>query len=280
MSNARRWQCDLKTYHADKTAVSHSGLDLVLDDPAEFYHERIADNERESKPWFEEGQSLEDALLGGDGPIGSNLVVIPEDVLDARGARSGAKWKKFEAANKGKMLLKADDDIVQMVQAVLRHDAARELFEAEGTKQETIVWHNDKHGVDVRARFDFIHIGAEVVVDLKSTRTAATLQDCSNESAKWGYHRQAALYSDAVEEFYGIRPHFIFVFVSKKAPAYRVQTFELTEDFLEIGAQQNDEALATYAECRRTGLWLPKEHGRIKTVPPPNYLRFWKSWRA
>jgi len=279
MSNARKWECDLKTYHADTTAVSHSGLDLVLDDPALYRHQRLLGNARESKPWFEEGQNLEDALLGGNGEVGSNLVVIPKEVLASNGARAGTKWKEFEAANAGKVLVKEGDPLINMVDAVLQHDAARELFTAAGTRQETIIWHEDRFGVDVRCRFDFLHYGAEVAVDLKSTRTDASPRECANECAKFGYYRQDDLYCRGSKELYGVKTHFIFVFVAKDPP-HRVETFELDDEFKRLGQEENDDALATYAECRKTGVWLPKTHGRVIKLSPPGWVRYQKEWRA
>ena len=274
MSAARFWKCSIDEYHADTTAVSHSGLDLVLEDPALYHWERILRHPREEKTAFEEGQRFEDALLGGDGPLGSNLVEIPASVLSASGSKAGHKWEAFERANKdaGRVLCKRFDPLWRMVQNVKRHDAARELFEAEGERQATIVWHNDRHDVDVRCRFDFLHYGAEVGVDLKTTRTLGTPEDCRREVEKWGYFRQAALYIDGAEELHGVRPHFVFVFVSK-IPPYRVETFELDDEFLRIGREQNEEALAIYAECLKSGEWVPKTFGRIPKLSPSNYLR-------
>lgn len=272
MSAARFWKCSIDEYHADTTAVSHSGLDLVLEDPALYHWERILRHPREEKTAFEEGQRFEDALLGGDGPLGSNVVEIPRDVLASNGARSGGKWSAFEAANPGKVLCKSGDAVLRMVTNVKRHDAARDLLEAVGERQASIVWHNDRHGVDVRCRFDFLHLGAEVAVDLKTTRTRCTLSELRKEVELWGYFRQAALYVDGAKELYGIEPHFIFIFVSKVAP-YRVETFELDDEFLRIGREQNDEALETYAACLKSGEWLPKSHGRIPKLSPSYFLR-------
>lgn len=281
MSNARKVDWTLAEYHADTTHVSHSGLKLVYQDPAKYYYERLLKQPRESKPWFEDGQRFEDALLGGpDGSeLGSNLVVIPENALASNGARSGTKWKKFAEANQGKVLIKRDDEVIRWVDAIKAHDAARELLEAVGTRQETILWHDDLHGVDVRCRPDFLHLGAEVCVDVKSTRTSAALWELSNEIGKFKYHRQADLYSSGIEELYGRRPTFIFIFVSKEPP-YRVECVELNDEFLRLAHEQNQEALATYAKCAASNQWLPSTHGRLTKIGPPAYLKTENSWRV
>ncbi len=279
MSSARPWKCSIEEYHADLSAVSHSGLDLVLEDPALYHWQRILKMPRDEKPHFEEGQRIEDALLGGDGPLGSNVVEIPREVLSASGSKAGHKWEAFEREHAGRILVKRFDPLWRMVHNVKRHDAARELLTADGERQATIVWHNDRFGVDVKCRFDFLHLGAEVAVDLKSTRTSGSPLDCRREVEKWGYFRQAALYIDGAEELHGVRPHFVFIFVSK-VPPYRVETFELDEEFLKIGREQNDEALATYADCLRSGEWVPKSFGRIPKLSPSNFLRSQHFYRS
>ena len=111
------------------------------------------------------------------------------------------------------------------------------------------------------------------------TRTDASPRECANECAKFGYYRQDDLYCRGSKELYGVKTHFIFVFVAKDPP-HRVETFELDDDFKRLGQEENDDALATYAECRKTGVWLPRTHGRVIKLAAPGWLRFQKEWRA
>lgn len=278
MSNAKTLDVTNDVYHADKTSISHSGLDLVIEDPALYWWQKLSGRYvQEQAKHFDDGNDLDAALLRDCEHCGSEVVPIPLDVLSANGARAGGKWKAFEAANAGKVLVKEGEDLLEWVRAVQRHPAARGLLEADGHFQHTIHWHDDEFDVDRRARLDMLHLGSDVVVDLKTTRTAATLRECSNEVAKWGYHRQAAFYLDAVEELYATHPMFIFIFVSKKPP-FRVETFELDDEFLEAGREQNARGLATYAECLRTGQWLPQSHGTITKLSPPGWVKWEKEW--
>jgi hypothetical protein len=278
MSNSRIWPCTNDEYHADTTAISHSGLDLVIRDPALYWWEKLSGKAvREEKEHFAVGSAFDNAILRPSASCGSDVIVIPETVLAKNGARAGSAWKEFAAANEGRILVKEGDEMLNMVRAVQSHQAARELIEAQGEFQQTIVWRDDEHRVLRRARFDMLHLGAELIVDLKTTRTPATLVDCAYEAEKWGYHRQAAFYCDAVSEHFGTSPSFVFIFCSK-IPPYRVEVFELDPEDIEIGREENDAGLATYAECLRTGNWLPATHGRITRLSLPRRSRWNKQW--
>ena len=193
-------------------------------------------------------------VIGGDGPLGSNLVEIPASVLAASGSRAGKKWEEFERANAGRVLCKRFDPLWRMLANVKGNDAARELLTADGERQATIVWRNDRHGVDVKCRFDFLHLGAEVAVDLKSTRTSGSLDECRREVEKWGYFRQAAFIL-TVPRVARSAASFRFCIRLEGSP-YRVETFELDDDFIphrpraERGGARN---LCRLLEVRRMG---------------------------
>jgi hypothetical protein len=278
VSKARIVNCTNAEYHADKSSLSNSGLKLVIESPALYHHQYLSGNYvREEKQYFDDGTALDEALLQPSESCGSNVVVIPRDVLARNGSRVGKKWAEFRDANVGKTLVKDDDKLLQWIRAVQAHPAARDLIETDGRFQETIYWHDDEFDIDRRARFDKILLGEEYIVDLKTTIKSASLRECANAVANFGYHRQVSYYQDAAEALYGHRPKFIFIFVSKIAP-YRVETFELDDEFIEYGREQNARGLATYAECLRTGKWMPKTHGSITKLSPPGWVRWEKEW--
>lgn len=278
MSNARLITCTNGEYHADVDAISHSGLDLVIEDPA-LYHFQKLSGLYTPKPQkhYEDGTALDEAILRPSAYIGEHVIHYPQSCLTAAGAKHSAKCKEFEEANPGKVCVKESDELCRWIHAVRMHKAARALLETDGTHQATIVWHDDEFDIDRRARLDFMHKDGVLIVDLKTTRTSASPQECANEAAKWGYHRQVPFYQDAVEELYGTRPPFFFIFVAKEPP-YRVEVFELDEEFIEIGRKQNARGLRTYAECKRTGVWKPDTHGTMTVLSPPAWLRHQHEW--
>jgi AraC-like DNA-binding protein len=278
MSNARLWACTIGEYHDDVDAVSHSGLDLVIENPALYHFQKLSGLYRpKPQKHYEDGTALDEAILRPSAHIGEHVIHYPQHCQTAAGAKNAVKCKEFEEANPGKVCVKESDELCRWIHAVRMHKAARSLLETDCTYQPTIVWHDDEFGVDRRARFDCLHKDGVVAVDLKTTRTSASPQECASEVAKWGYHRQAAFYQDAAEALYGNRPPFFFVFVAKEAP-HRVEVFELDEEFLTIGRKQNARGLRAYAECKRTGLWKPDTHGNMTILSPPAWLRHQHEW--
>lgn len=280
MSNARVVDIKLVAYHKDTSSISHSGLELVISNPEEYYYERLNSNARERKRWFEEGQALEDALMR-PGPVGNGMIVIPDEgVLAKGGAKSGKAWYQFEADHPGKVLVKKTDLIYHQIEAVKRHDDARKLIEAAGRYQETIYWHDDDFDADCRLRMDKL-IAAErplYIVDLKTDRSDCSVKNCTKAIEHWGYDRQAEWYRRGVKEYYGEEIPFIFIFVSKSLPI-RVQTIQLSDAWYPEAKKINDRGLRTFARCKATNSWLPEQHGATIVVEPsPNRGKYSNDW--
>jgi len=264
-------------YHKDVSAISHSGLDEVLEDPAIYYEKRIAklygDEDTAS---FAFGRRLHDALLQ-PGEFGAGVVTVPANVLGKGGIRAGAKYKAFAAKHAGRALVKPDEPLTRMIASAARSSVVRNLIANDGDYEHTIFWHDDEYDVERRCRCDFLHLDRETIVDIKSTKTGASPRENSQTIYNFGYHRQASFYCDGVEAMYGIRPRFIFIFMSTKPP-YRVSTHLLNDEYLKLGKAENAAALRTYAECLKSGLWLPDGYDDVVTLAPPGYARFNNEW--
>lgn len=272
------WELGNEAYHADTTAISNSGLKLVIQNPALYYYQKLSGlYSPKPKKHFEEGTALDEAILRPSRYVGEHVIHYPQSCLTAAGAKHSAKCKEFEEANPGKVCVKESDELCRWIHAIRMHKAARSLLEADCTYQATIAWHDTEFGVNRRSRFDCLHKDGALIIDLKTTGTDASPRQCASECAKWGYHRQAAFYQDAVEAMYGERVPFVFIFVAKEPP-YRVETFELDDEFLRIGRDQNAKGLRTYAKCLKSGVWQPETHGRIMKLAAPRYLRWDKQW--
>lgn len=279
MSHARVVDITNEDYHADSTAISHSGLYELMADPKDFYQRRILKlYQREPSEAMEFGARLHNCLLA-KGPFGGGAVTIPEDVLSKNGTRAGAKYKEFAAANAGKELLKPDEPLMRMIEAGRNDPVVRNLIDTDGDYEHTIFWRDDEFGVDRKARIDMLHLDRETIVDLKTTSKGMTPKALANTIYFFGYHRQAAYYADGVREMYDVEPKFVFIFFSTNRP-YNVAVHDLDDEFIELGREENAVGLAKYAECLRSGIWLPDTHGKIITLSPPDAARWDKQWRV
>lgn len=278
MSNARIIEISNDAYHADTSAISHSGLDLVLKDPALYYYERLSRERPEAKSEaLEFGSKFHDALLH-PGRFANNVVTIPNNVLARGGQRSGTMWQQFKELYPGKVLLKQTEPMMAMIRSIESHAGARRLFEMAQSFETTIFWHDDEFDVDRKARLDMLlWPERKIIADLKSTSTPAAPIDCAYEAAKYGYHRQQEYYKDACEQLYGERFDFVFVFVSKEPP-HRCTVVRLPDKWVEVGIAENRKALATYADCLKNNRWLPQDHGQILDIEPPMNIERSSAW--
>jgi hypothetical protein len=196
-------------------------------------------------------------------------VRIPRAVLNEQGHKKGKPWKEFEAAHPGQILLKPDevDDLQRMVDALQSHPLARDMLEAPGRREVVVHWTDEPTGVDRKARLDMLEESFIYIADMKGTGIIKP-DDWAWHCWRMGYHRQAATYSDPIEQISKKTPTFYFVAVLTEPP-YTVEIFELTDLYLQIGRDENTAALRAIAECERTGDWSEPGFGHVKTISPP-----------
>lgn len=287
---ARVWDCTHGEYHADgRNSVSHSELDVFIDSP-EKYKAQYIDGLEISKPSkaLNYGIVFHDMVLGDHlGPdaefdeylaVQDQFVPVPDDVLNKDGHKKGANWKQFEAEHDGKILLLASEyePMRMWFNAVRSHPKARLiLFQSKGENEYTITWTCKETGVRRRCRMDRL-IPGKLIGDLKTARDCSP-QWFSRHAYEHGYHRQVAFYQDGTEALCGKRLSFVFIVVEKDPP-YRCECFELDEQFVEQGRNENRRALHRLAECQKTGYWHSETYGKVIRIAAPSWARSAEQW--
>lgn len=273
--HAEAWACTNTEYHADSAnSLSHTEADC-FDVSPRLYHGRHLTGEfpRDTSAALDLGTIFHAEALGEPPPY----VLIPERVLSASGARSGANWKAFQLAHPGKILVKPDEiaPVQLMLDALRRNRAARYLlWEIEGENEFSIRFACRETGVVRRARLD--RKTPEVLVDLKTTRDAAP-KGFARAAWDYGYHRQAAWYQDAVEALEGdVRP-FLFVVV-ESAPPYDSAVYSLRQDWIDLGRRQNSRILRRFAACRAAGVWERASFGQVLELSAPPWAIHEQDW--
>ena len=93
-----------------------------------------------------------------------------------------------------------------------------------------------------------------ILLDLKTTQDASP-RGFSRSVAEYGYHRQAAWYSNGYEQASGKEvAAFIFAAVTSAYPIIAAP-YILDDESLAQGAEECAELLELYAQCRRTNTW-------------------------
>lgn len=160
--------------------------------------------------------------------------------------------------------------------AVLSDPDARDLLTSpDGASEQTVIWRPaDFPMLLVRCRIDRLTIGGiTIVADLKTTRDPEP-EAFGRSVANFGYHRQGAIYTDAVRALPEVGPdasaHFVIVAV-RNDPPFEPAVYELEAEELHEGRKAYRKLLADYAERIETNNWTAPWQGGIKRLTLPRW---------
>ena len=151
--------------------------------------------------------------------------------------------------------------------AAIMASRAEKFFESEyGLQYET---NNDK--VDLKCKIDFVCPSGRLIVDLKTT------SDPSPYAWGWsaddhGYHRQAAIYSDAMEAKYGEPFKFFFGVVRSKEP-YEAAVYEIDAESIYRGRVEYEALIAEYVDRKAKNDWLSEWQRGVFSINVPTRRR-------
>lgn len=143
--------------------------------------------------------------------------------------------------------------VFAMKQALLSRPASAKLLSADGPTELSIVWDDAETGVRCKARVDKLALEYGVAIDLKTAQDASP-DAFARSIDTYGYARQASHYLHGLAANGLICDSFVFDVVEPDPP-HAVGLYRVGEDSLDVGRVQIRRALATYAECERTGVW-------------------------
>lgn len=259
---------DEAVYHADPCApelgrsLSVSGAKKLLppSTPARFAYER--EHGGQTSAAFDFGHAAHRMVLG----VGAEIVPVHADSWRTKAATSEADAIRAEG---GVPLLAKDyQRASDMAEALRRDHYLAAAILSDGLAEQSIFWVDEDTSVTRRGRIDWLR--ANAIVDYKTTTSGgANPSKFSKTAADFGYHQQAAWYTDGAAALgLGDLP-FLFV-VQEKEPPYLSSVVQLDDEALRIGREQNAIALAIYAECESSGEWpgYPKD---ISTVSLPSW---------
>jgi exodeoxyribonuclease VIII len=185
-------------------------------------------------------------------------------------------WREEVAAERDllirrRIVVKRDeyDLVVRMAEAIAAEPAASHLVSgAAGARERSIVWRDAETGILLRARVD-VALDAGLLVDVKSTTEPAP-EDFVHACRRYGYHRQAACYVEAVRAVTGRDFEFAFVIVNKE-PVHEVAVYRLGSRELALGRFEFHEAVRRLAEHRTAGRWRAHWQDTPQTLYFPEY---------
>lgn len=254
-------------YHADPVpdgSLSVSGAKTLLDAPSKYrwqqQHPVYSDR-------FDLGSVAHALVLGDDA-----VEIVEVDAADWRS--KAAKEQRDEARARGAIALLSADmrKCEDMADAITRNPEAAELLAVPGKSEQSAFWIDERTGIWRRARYDRLPNGDPFIIADYKTTASARPTSFAKAVADYGYHQQAAWYSEcAVALGLTESPSFVFIAQEKEAP-YITQVFQLEPADIDLGHRLNARALDIYAECVATDHW-PDYGTGVQTITLPTYYR-------
>lgn len=273
---------DEATYHADSGSLSVTGAKTLINDTPAHYRQQ-QDEGRPPRQVFDFGHAAHAAVLG----VGAPVVIVQTTAKD--GTKANATDYRSKSAQdhrdairaEGKTpLLEAEAVVVAEMAARLRDHpiAAALLNPLGGTAEVSGFWTDVQTGVMRRFRTDWLpnpSAGRLILVDYKTSVTANPRR-LPKHFADCGYHMQDDWYREGAVRTGLAASHddvaFVFIVQEKTAP-YLVTVHEVDQEGKRIGRQLNDQAVAVYADCVKTGEWPGYPVGVSQLSLPAWYVR-------
>lgn len=159
-----------------------------------------------------------------------------------------AAWEK-ETEGKEAISPAEAETLEAIAEAASRNKLASTIF-GKGDAEVSCYWIDEETGVLCKARADFMRDG--VIFDVKTCFDGSP-KGFQAAVQKYQYHLSAAFYSDGFQTVTPVK-NFAWVAVEKNPP-YCFAFYAADQETLNTGRADYRRALATYAECERSGTW-------------------------
>lgn len=215
-------------------------------------------------------------LILGEADFRSKFATIPEEFPDFK-TKAAREWRDAQiAAGRSVLSRKEEAAIVDMADALMRHDLIVRPDGApgllHGVVEQSLVWKDKETGVWLKTRPDVIPTGSRMIADLKT---------CSNADAwpvrqtieKRGYHIQMWLAGEGFRQVLGWEMEdFVPIFVETAYPNL-VNTKPLGAGAMHWGELQARAAIRKFAECMSSGHWPGLADDTVTAELSPSYIK-------
>ena len=283
----------MSEYHAIK-ALSNSSLSVLKRSPTEFYKRFVTEDPKERMTVEESGAMLLGSAVHMlaleperfdaqyvvlDGPInpttkkpyGRDTKAFERWMLDQLGASNanGIGNRKILIREEfAESLAIAKAFQAHPVIAAIMASRAEKFFESEyGLQYEG----SCNFRVDLKCKIDFVCPSERLIIDLKTTSDPSPYA-WSWSAEDFGYHRQAAIYTDAMQAKYGEPFRFLFGVVRSKEP-YEAAVYELDAESINRGRSEYEALIEEYVDRKAKNDWLGEWQRGVFPINVPTRRR-------
>lgn len=238
--------------------VSKSALDLVNRSPAHYkaWIDGLLDDE--VTPALTFGRAFHMALLE-PARFESTYVGRPKFDRRTKAGKEAAEAWEAEHADAESIAFDSLLTITNMVEAVKAHPLAGKMI-LDGEPELTLSWKDEWTGLMCKSRLDYYVRDLGMIVDVKSCEDARW-DVFRRDVAKYGYHRQDALYRAAALALDMPVQHFALLAV-EKSPPYGIALYTLDAEGVGKGYSSVRADIDTLAGCMKSGHF----HGYPETI--------------
>lgn len=273
------WRWVVSDYHSID-ALSNSSLSVLKRSPTEFHARFIAKTLRQEETDAMRLGSAVHMLALEPRKFDAYYRIETGPINPSTGKPYGRDTKRFEAwldqeSGEDARIILLDDEFAESIEIAKAFQShlyimavmslsSEKVFE-RGYEMAYLVDGQDP--IRIKCKPDCVIPSEGLIIDLKTT------SDPQPDNWKWsaedyGYHRQAAIYLQAMEAYYGKPFRFLFGVVRSKAP-YEVGVYELDEDSIHRGWAQVESLIAEYAQRKREDNWRSDWQVGIHTLNVP-----------
>ena len=273
----------MSDYHSID-ALSNSSLSVLKRSPAEFYARFIAKTMKsEETDAMRLGSAVHMLALEPE-RFHDHYVIDTGPINATTGKPYGRDTKRFEAwleirkteTDKTVLIYEEFESSMAIAEAFQSHPEILRIMAADVEKIyergfELSYLVEGQEPIKLKCKPDCVIPSEGLIIDLKTT------SDPNPDAWKWsaedfGYHRQAAIYLEAMQSLYGKPFRFLFGVVRSKAP-YEVGVYELDDDSISRGWAQVESLIAEYAQRKREDNWRSDWQVGIHTLNVPERRR-------
>lgn len=253
-------------YHS-RPELSCSQLKTLLKNPYEY----IMGIKPESTKNMDFGSCVHKLILEPQ-DFDKEFAISPK--FDLRKTADKEAKQAFETLNIGKTLMSKDDYQNAQQCAEIALQIAGKFFK-DGVAENS--YFSEIDGIKVKCRPDYYIENLGLVVDVKTTQDASP-DGFTRSIANFGYHIQAAFYSDVLQSLGKPVNKFLFVAIETKEP-FMVGLFTLDDVGMDFGRNEYKRAFDIYRRIDEFNAPVYKDTADgtiVQTLSLPNYLFYKK----
>lgn len=265
-----------EVYHR-KMGLSTSGIKKLLECPYKYYSEYIlGKKEEKSTPALEFGKAAHKYILEGEKEFKKEYYCgifekykkneLIEKLKELGYEKEEIKSLKIEelkeylyeraGIDRSKEEIKPDDlnKILEMKAEIDKNPLASGAFRQEGESELSIFWKDQKSGMWLKCRPDYLPYDCLNIPDYKTAESVEPVKFYNN-FIDFGYHIQSSMYAQGIKAVSGIEVNnFFFVAQEKKSP-YIAQIFCPDDYLVRHGEKAIRTAIEKYKECENKNKW-------------------------